>query len=41
LLTNETESTNNIPWLIARSLLFGSILICWALSLWAARARRS
>jgi len=41
LLTNETESTNNIPWLIARSLLFGSILICWALSLWAARAKRS
>ena len=41
LLTNETESTNNIPWLIARSFLFGSILICWALSLWAARAKRS
>jgi alpha-1,6-mannosyltransferase len=41
LLTNETESTNHIPWLVARSLLFGSVLICWALSVWAGRAKRS
>jgi alpha-1,6-mannosyltransferase len=41
LLTNETESTNNIPWLIARSLLFGSVLICWALSIWTERAKQS
>jgi alpha-1,6-mannosyltransferase len=41
LLTNETESTNNLPWLIAKSLLFGSVLICWALSVWAGRAKRS
>jgi len=41
LLTNETESLNNIPWLLARSLLFGSVLICWALSVWAGRAKRA
>jgi alpha-1,6-mannosyltransferase len=41
LLTSETESTNHIPWLAARSLLFGSVLICWALSVWAGRAKRS
>jgi hypothetical protein len=41
LLTNETESPNNIPWLLAKSLLFGSVLICWALSVWAGRAKRA
>jgi hypothetical protein len=41
LLTNETASTNHMPSLIAKSLLFGSVLICWVLSVWARRPRRS
>jgi hypothetical protein len=41
LLTDETASTNHIPSLIAKSLLFGSVLICWAWSVWARRPKRS
>jgi alpha-1,6-mannosyltransferase len=39
LLTNETASTTHMPVLIAKSLLFGSVLLCWAWALWVARRK--